>query len=157
MDASSTNFSRKVNLAVVRGTCKSLPLATLFCGALALSGCLHWPEVATECDAYGVAENHQPMGTVVVAEPLFRDDLDVACVGVTEPAARAHPDSKVSGCVIPQGNGVVTAYYWTGDKCALQHELCHAVHGPDHTERYLADLERGAPMPYCPENQLWRR
>lgn len=130
-------------------------LAVVFCSAVALAGCLHWPDVATECDAYGVMENHEPMGTVVIAEPLFRDQLDVQCANIKEAAAEINPNAQVSGCVISQDDGIVRAYYWTGDKCALNHELCHAAHGPEHTEQYLADLESGVPMPYCPENQLW--
>lgn len=130
-------------------------LAVVFCSSVVLAGCLHWPDVATECDAYGVMENHEPMGTVVIAEPLFRDQLDVQCADVKEAAAEINPNAQVSGCVISQDDGIVRAYYWTGDKCALNHELCHAAHGPEHTEQYLADLESGVPMPYCPENQLW--
>lgn len=122
-----------------------------------LTGCVHWPDVASECDAYGVTEANQPMGNLVVTEPLFREELDVVCADVKEATARINPDAQISGCVVPEGSGIAKAYYWTGDRCALNHELCHAKHGPGHTDRYLSDLERGVPMPYCPENQLWPR
>lgn len=129
-------------------------LATLFTGTLILAGCVHWPDVATDCDAYGVAERNQPMGSLVIAEPLFRDELDVRCADVREATARINPNAQVSGCVIPGTDGIARAYYWKGDTCAFNHELCHAKHGPEHTERYLADLQRGIAMPYCPESQL---
>lgn len=119
-----------------------------------LSACISWPEVATECDAYGVPEDNQPMGGVVHLEPLYRDQLDAQCADVKEATAKINPDAQISGCAIPQEDGSVAAYYWVGDRCAMNHELCHAKHGTGHTERYLQDLESGVPMPYCPTNQL---
>jgi hypothetical protein len=36
----------------------------------------------------------------------------------------------------------------------MHHELCHALHGTTHTQRYLDDVEKGVPLPYCPPNQF---
>lgn len=157
MDAIEERNSRQGDEMNVKRRGAGVFLGTLTGAALLLGGCVHWPDIATECDAYGVTENHQPMGTVVLVEPLFRDELEIQCAGVKAAVARINPDARISGCVIPQPDGAAKAYYWTGDKCALNHELCHAAHGPGHTERYLSDLERGVPMPYCPENQLFGR
>lgn len=126
----------------------------IFSIPILLSACVHWPEVATDCDAYGVTEDNQPMGSIVHLEPLFRDELDVLCADVKEATAKINPDARISGCAIPKEDGSVAAYYWVGDRCAMNHELCHAKHGTGHTERYMQDLERGVPMPYCPTNQL---
>ena len=140
-------------LAITRRQTRML-LAALFSGTIVLAGCVHWPDIATDCASYGVMEKHQPMGARVSVEPLFRDELDAQCAAVREAAARFNPEARISGCVIPQPDGTATVYYWAGDTCALNHELCHARHGSGHTERYLSDLEQGVPTPYCPENQL---
>lgn len=132
-------------------TCKQLFMISL---PILLSACVHWPEVATDCAAYGVTEDNQPMGSVVHLEALYRDQLDVLCADVKEATAKINPDAQISGCAIPKSDGSVAAYYWVGDRCAMNHELCHAKHGSGHTERYLKDLENGHPMPYCPTNQL---
>ena len=124
----------------------------LSCLPVLLAGCAQWPEIATNCAAYGVQENHSPMGTLAHLDPLSRDELKVRCGGV--PAANALSGTEISGCVIPHENGSVEAYYWQGDHCAMNHEMCHFRHGPAHTARYLQELQAGIPMPYCPENQL---
>ena len=157
MDVSEERISQAQDaLVTTRQSAKGF-MALLFSGTVFLAGCVHWPDIATECEAYGVTEADEPMGSIVVVEPLFRDQLDMQCADVKEATARINPDAQISGCVIPEHGGVAKAYYWKGDRCALNHELCHAKHGPGHTERYLSDLERGVPMPYCPENQLWPR
>ena len=125
---------------------------TLSCLPVLLAGCVHWPDIATDCESYGVSENYSPMGTLAHIEPLYRDELDVRCAGVAE--ENAAQGTEISGCVIPHENGVVEAYYWVGDRCAMNHEMCHFKHGPGHTERYIREVHEGTPMPYCPENQL---
>lgn len=133
------------------GSCRKLSAA---CLPILLSACVSWPEVATECDEYGVIEANQPMGDVVHLEAMYRDQLEVVCASVKEATAKINPDAQISGCAIPKSDGSVAAYYWVGDRCAMNHELCHAKHGTGHTERYMDELKRGVPMPYCPTNQL---
>ena len=127
-------------------------LITLSALPLVFSACVHWPDVATDCESYGVTESHTPMGNIVHLEPLYRDELDVRCAGVD--LSNAAFGTEISGCVIAQDSGILNAYYWVGDRCAMNHEICHAKHGPGHTERYLQELKDGVPMPYCPRNQL---
>ena len=119
-----------------------------------LAGCVHWPAIATECETFGVREDDQAMGQMLHIRALHRDELDIHCAAVREATARNYPNAEVRGCVIPQSNGMVAAFYSVGDRCAMYHEICHARHGPNHTERYLRDLANGIPMPYCPNNQL---
>ena len=131
-------------------------LLTLSCLPVLFAGCAQMPakdfDFATNCEAYGVIENHAPMGTMVHIKPLYRDELKVRCAGV--PEANAAEGTEISGCTIPHPDGVVESYYWVGDQCAMNHELCHFRNGPGHTERYLRELREGIPMPYCPSNQL---
>ena len=119
-----------------------------------LSGCVHWPDVATNCEAYGVVERGQPMGTVLHIQSLEYDELQERCWNVREDAATISRFSSIRGCVIPGSNGEVYGYYAKGDQCAMYHEMCHAIHGVGHTERYLKDVESHHLRPYCPENQL---
>ena len=121
---------------------------------LFLSGCVHWPEVATDCEAYGVVERSQPMGTVLHMRPLGVAELQERCWNVRKDAATISRFSSIRGCVIPGSNGEVYGYYARGDQCAMYHEMCHAIHGVGHTERYLKDVESHHARPYCPENQL---
>ncbi len=121
-----------------------------------LSACVHWPDIAYECEAYGVVENNQPMGALLEIKPLYRDELEAKCADVKHAMAQINPDAKVSGCVVDREDGAVEAYYWVGDRCAMNHELCHVMHGADHTERYDRELASGVPMPYCPQNQFKR-
>ncbi len=139
---------------VVRRNARTFFL-TLVCVPALFAGCaaqVTARNFATNCEAYGVMENHTPMGTLAHLEPLYREELNVRCAGV--PEANAVSGTEISGCVVPHENGVVEAYYWVGDQCAMNHELCHFRHGPGHTERYLRELREGIPMPYCPSNQL---
>lgn len=130
-------------------------LITLSALPLLFTACVHWPDIATDCESYGVTENNTPMGHLVHLEPLYHDELNTRCAGVQHSNA-AH-DTEIRGCAIPQGHGLVDAYYSVGDRCAMNHELCHAKHGPGHTERYVKELQDGVPMPYCPSNQLsWK-
>jgi hypothetical protein len=124
------------------------------CLPLLFAGCVHWPDIAYDCESYGVREDNQPMGPMLPIEALYRNELDVNCAGVKEALARIKQDAQVAGCVVPQQNGTVAAYYGVGDRCAMNHELCHVKHGTGHTERYDNDLKNGIPMPYCPVNQL---
>jgi hypothetical protein len=126
----------------------------LCCLPVVLTACVHWPDIATECESYGVSEGHQPMGNIVVAEPLYRDELESKCEGAEHATARINPDAKISGCAVSREDGIVHAYYWVGDRCAMNHELCHAMHGAGHTARYERELADGVTMPYCPSNQL---
>jgi hypothetical protein len=119
---------------------------------LLFSACVHWPDIATDCESYGVLESGNAMGEVNLVEPLYRDQLDETCSGVSFPTAAE--GTKVSGCTIPKNDGSVDVYYWVGDRCALNHELCHAKHGYGHTDRYEQELKEGIAMPYCPQNQL---
>ncbi len=119
---------------------------------LLFSACVHWPDIASDCESYGVLENETPMGTINRVEPLYREQLDQACAGVD--FSNAAHGTKVSGCAIPHADGGVDVFYWVGDRCAMNHELCHAKHGSGHTDRYLQELKDGVPMPYCPSNQL---
>lgn len=147
-------------IANVNGTCLRALLnalrtsrSALFFLSLFLLACASMPAIASDdCESYGVAENHSPMGTTVHIEPLYRDELKVRCAGVN--FANAATGTEIAGCSIPHENGMVEAYYWVGDKCAMKHELCHAQHGLGHTERYTRELQAGVPMPYCPSNQL---
>lgn len=123
-------------------------------GSMVLTGCVHWPDIASECEQYGVMESNQPMGQIVHLQPLYRDQLDVVCADVKDATAKINPDAQISGCAISKDDGSVNAYYWVGDKCAMNHELCHAIHGAEHTERYLQELKIGMSRPYCPANQL---
>jgi hypothetical protein len=157
MEVTRERISQDLGATVVKPTDARRLLTLLFISTVTLMGCIHWPDIATDCESYGVIESGEPMGTIVTIEPLFSDQLDIQCAGVTEAAAHLNPDARISGCAIPHDNGVVRAYYWTGDRCAMNHELCHAKHGSGHTERYLRELQAGVPMPYCPENQLWPR
>ena len=119
---------------------------------LFFSACVHWPDIATDCESYGVVESGESMGQVNLVEPLYRDQLNQACADVDfENAAHG---TEISGCTVPQDNGSIEVYYWVGDRCALNHELCHAKHGSGHTDRYLQELKDGIVMPYCPRNQL---
>lgn len=122
--------------------------------ATCLPGCMHWPDINEDCESYGVAESRMPMGNVVHLIPLQRADLDEICVDAQSPAAGRHPLTVINGCTIPMRDGRVLAYYRDGDRCAMNHELCHARHGVEHTGRYLEELALGIPMPYCPRNQL---
>ena len=120
----------------------------------ASAACVHWPDVASDCQSYGVLETHQPMGHSVEIEPLYHDELDARCRDAKDAIAMVNPGAEIKGCVIPKDSGVVAAYYSVGDQCAKFHEICHAMHGSGHTERYERDLEQGIPMPYCPRVQL---
>jgi hypothetical protein len=132
--------------------------ATLcLCALLPLSACVHWPDVTTDCAPYGVAENHQPLGQHVIAKAVYRDELDARCVGTGNAHLRVRADSTVVGCVVPYPDGTVYAYYWAGDRCAMNHELCHAIHGTEHTQSYLDDLASGVAAPYCPRNPFRSR
>lgn len=137
----------KINHAGIR------PL-TLSCLTLILAGCVHWPDIATDCESYGVVENNQPMGHLMRIEPLYSDELEIRCRGVKNAIAMVNPDAQIRGCVIPETNAIVAAYYSVGDRCAKYHEMCHAMHGREHTQRYTRELEQGIPMPYCPQNHL---
>jgi hypothetical protein len=119
-----------------------------------LASCVHWPDVNKDCESYGVAESRSPMGNKVQLIPLGRADLDRICGGVRSQVASVHPKAEVNGCAIPQRDGSVLAYYREGDRCAMNHELCHTLHGTNHTGRYLEELAAGIPMPYCPGMQL---
>lgn len=141
----------KGNLQVDLAGARLLALSIL---TLLLVGCVTWPDIATDCEAYGVVEDHHPMGSIVNIEPLHREELNARCSEVKYAIAMIQPDAQIRGCVMPAINGTVSAFYSVGDRCAMNHELCHAMHGRRHTERYVRDLERGIPTPYCPQNQL---
>ena len=126
----------------------------LCCLSLSLAGCIHWPDIATDCSSYGVRPDNRPMGVLVGVEPLYHDELSVRCEGAKVAVIRIHPAAEVRGCVIAYENGTVEAFYSIGDQCAMLHELCHAAHGPSHTEAYEQDLQMGHPLAYCPRNQL---
>lgn len=128
----------------------------LTCLPILFAGCVSLPDIAHNCEAYGVSEDHQPMGSMVHIEPLRGDQLEVSCAGA-EMVAFGNPvqgEIQISGCAIPHPDGMVRAYFRVGDHCAKSHELCHALHGRKHTARYEHDLRNGVPMPYCPRNQL---
>lgn len=129
-----------------------LPMILLF--SVLLASCVHWPDVNEDCESYGVAESRSPMGNIVQIIPLGRADLDRICGAVRSQVVSVHPEAVVNGCAIPQRDGSVLAYYREGDRCAMNHELCHALHGTNHTGRYLEELAAGIPMPYCPGMQL---
>ncbi len=129
----------------------------LSCLLLLMTGCATLPEPGTQCESYGVREDHLPMGTKVHIEPLYSDELRIHCADVKHAVAKHNVNAQIRGCVIPGKSGVVSAFYRVGDHCAMNHELCHAIHGPGHTSRYLRDLRNGVPMPYCPENQLTQK
>ena len=131
---------------------RSLPL--LF--SLFVVACAGYPEITTDCESYGVTEAGQPMGEVVHIAPLTLNELQVRCAAAEEVTVSAQVSAEIRGCAIPHRNGFIEAYYWVGDNCAMQHELCHARHGPGHTVRYLRELSAGIPRPYCPTNQLIR-
>ena len=118
------------------------------------AGCVHWPDIATDCEAYGVLETGQPMAHYGRIEPLSADELDRQCESINAAVAKINPDAQIRGCVIPEADGMVSAYYSVGDQCARNHELCHVMHGTEHTARYLEKAENNHPRPYCPENQL---
>jgi hypothetical protein len=141
---------KKGNLKTAHAGFRALILSSL---ALTLTACVHWPDIASDCESYGVVENRQPMGDLMHIEPLYSDELNSRCSDVKVAIAMINPDAQIKGCVIPEANGVVSAYYSVGDRCAQYHEMCHAMHGGAHTERYMRELEQGIPMPYCPENQ----
>ena len=143
--------TNKGNLKFNQAGLCSLILTSL---TLLLAGCVHWPDIASDCESYGVLENNQPMGHSMKVEALYSDELNVRCKDVKDAIAVINPDSEIRGCVIPKMNGTVAAYYSVGDRCAMYHEMCHAMHGPGHSERYTRELEQSIPMPYCPKNQL---
>lgn len=126
----------------------------LSCLLLLITGCAALPEPGTQCESYGVREDHAPMGTRVHIEPLYTDELNIHCAAVELAVKQHNSEAQIRGCVIPRASGDVSAYYRVGDHCAMNHELCHAIHGSRHTSRYLRDLQNGVPMPYCPGNQL---
>jgi len=136
--------------------CKTLGISSLFCLPIVFTACVSWPDIAYDCESYGVSENNQPMGNLVHIEPQNREQLDVSCQAAENATAKynTHGETHFNGCAIPYRDGTVLAYYRVGDKCAKNHELCHAIHGTEHTERYKQQLESGVPMPYCPSNQL---
>jgi len=119
-----------------------------------LGACAGYPKITTDCASYGVTEAGQPMGEVVHIAPLTLNELQLRCAVVEEAMVSAQVATEIHGCTIPHRNGFIEAYYWVGDNCAMQHELCHARHGTGHTERYLRELSAGIPRPYCPINQL---
>lgn len=123
---------------------KPLPLILL------LAGCVHYPSIDRDggCEAYGVVETGQPMGSIVRRHELSAERLHAACDVVLEPVGRAF-----AGCAITQGD-TVHLYYQRGDKCARLHEECHARNGIGHTRAYKHDVWIGYPMPYCPRNML---
>lgn len=122
------------------------------CAPLLFAACVHWPDVSTECSLYGVAENQRPLGHIVVAKAVFHDELYARCGEIARDSLKINAAGTIAGCVVPHPDGTVYAYYRVGDRCALNHELCHALHGIEHTGRYLEDLTRGAAAPYCPPN-----
>ena len=119
-----------------------------------MAGCVHWPDIATDCEAYGVLETDQPMAYYGRIEPLPADELDRHCASIKEAVAKINPGAQIRGCVIPEPDGMVSAYYSVGDQCARNHELCHVMHGTGHTARYNEKAADNHPRPYCPENQL---
>lgn len=129
-----------------------LPVILLL--GVSLASCAHLPDINEDCESYGVVESGRPMGQKVHAQPLTRADLDRICGAARAQYAGVQTGTMVNGCAIPQPDGSVLAYYRDGDRCAMNHELCHALHGTGHTERYLEDLSAGIPMPYCPGIQL---
>lgn len=150
------NRGERLSLASAAGDrskcARRLPLILLF--GVFLASCVHWPDISQDCESYGVTESRTSMGNQVHAIPLGRADLDRFCSGVQSQVASIHPQAEVNGCAIPQRDGSVLAYYREGDRCAMNHELCHALHGSHHTDRYLEELAAGVPMPYCPGTQL---
>ena len=68
---------------------------TLSCLPVLLAGCVHWPDIATDCESYGVSENYSPMGTLAHIEPLYRDELDVRCAGVARERSAGHRDQRL--------------------------------------------------------------
>lgn len=129
-----------------------LRLPALLFVPMLFSACVHWPDIASDCESYGVVENYVSLGNVTQVQPLYRKELEEACAGVD--FSNAAHGTEISGCTIPQADGKVDVFYWVGDRCAMNHELCHAKHGAGHTDRYLQELKDGVPMPYCPQNQL---
>ncbi|MBT8039081.1 MAG: hypothetical protein KJN78_02440 [Gammaproteobacteria bacterium] len=132
----------------------ALLLASAGIIALLNSACVSWPDIESNCDAYGVVETYQPMASRIHVQGLPHDELRKVCSGGNGPRALMRDRFIVKGCVIPTGNDSVYAYYAQGDRCAELHERCHARHGTRHTDRYMHDLFSDKPMPYCPKNQL---
>jgi hypothetical protein len=119
-----------------------------------LFGCVHWPDIASNCEAYGVLETHDPIAHFGRIEPLAADQLELRCASIKETATQLNPGATIKGCVVLMADGSVSAYYSEGDTCAKNHELCHILHGFEHTASYLEKASINHPRPYCPENQL---
>lgn len=95
------------------------------------------------CERYGVLETGNSMGAILIAEERFQDDLEVVC-------GEPEPPHERAGCVIQVVEGV--AIFWRhDDPYAKNHEICHALNGPEHTEKYERDLANGHPAPYMPD------
>ena len=92
------------------------------------------------------------MASHIFVQPLQQDELGDACASVRHNVTMVHAQAEVTGCLIPRHNGTALAFYRAGDVCAMRHEICHALHGPKHTDRYLQDLANGMSLPYCPPN-----
>jgi len=68
------------------------------------------------------------------------------------------PDSEIervcgqgkAGCSIEMVD-TVRVYYRTGDDRTMRHELCHVMHGRQHTVDYTQRVIAGDPRPICPE------
>ena len=143
----------------VIGACSSrapFHVFILVCVVYALTGCVHYPDiqVAHSCEAYGVAENHEAMGSVLHMKPLGQEELQKTCMTAPGVAAQVRDGQHIRGCVFTGTNGELYGYYSAGDRCSMYHEMCHAMHGEGHTHRYEQDLANGVPMPYCPSNQI---
>lgn len=122
------------------------------CAAVIVTACAHFPsvDVAGGCEAYGVAEAGEPMGSLVVARELFQDELETTCAGSPIP-----PGKEQVGCALPLPDGSVAIYWRHQDRCAELHERCHAHHGGGHTAQYEHDLADGHPGAHCPADQ-WK-
>ena len=109
---------------------------------LMLTSCaLPDPFMVDNCTAYGVYQGER-MGPVREEIALPEAETQAVCGD--------HTGRTFAGCVKPNPDGTVNIYYRSGDRAARNHEIAHAMCGPQHTGRYYRDVITAHPSPYSP-------
>jgi len=111
-----------------------------------LASCQKYPDPNEPggCEPYGVEELNHPMGEINSINEVYDSEVVKFC------GHSGWVDRQLEGCAKINENDTVDIYYRTGDKCTLNHEICHAKHGKQHTNRYIKDLLNKHPRAACP-------
>lgn len=73
-----------------------------------------------DCESYGVRVTHAGLGQLASVSELRDSDIERIC------------GPGKSGCTTHYVD-TARVYYRAGDNWTLRHELCHVMHGEDHT------------------------